>query len=97
MLTVREMALLQGFPEDYVFVSSSLANRYRHLGDAVPPLIAYQLSALVTWMKQGTKPNPKDWLLPGTSLREIDIRRKNSQSMQLAMFEQRFSPLSNNP
>lgn len=74
LLTVREMALLQGFPEDYDFVSESLANRYRHIGDAVPPLISYQLSALVAWMKTNVRPQPEEWIMPGTSLRRSDIR-----------------------
>jgi DNA (cytosine-5)-methyltransferase 1 len=75
LLTVREMALLNGFPEDYTFVSESLANRYRHIGDAVPPLISYQLSALVYWMKTGLRPEPEDWILPGTCLKCSDLRR----------------------
>jgi DNA (cytosine-5)-methyltransferase 1 len=75
LLTVREMALLQGFPETYHFVSRALANRYRHIGDAVPPLIAYQLSAIVIWMKTGVRPHPAEWVLPGTSLRADDIAR----------------------
>lgn len=74
LLSVREMALLQGFPKDYVFTSRSLANRYRHIGDAVPPLIAYQISALVTWMKTGLRPQPRDWVLAGTTLKLRDIR-----------------------
>jgi len=73
LLTVREMAILQGFPEEYTFASNSLANRYRHIGDAVPPLISYQLSALVAWMKTGFKPQPDQWILPGTSLRVTDV------------------------
>jgi DNA (cytosine-5)-methyltransferase 1 len=73
LLTVREMAQLQGFPSDFVFVSKSLANRYRHIGDAVPPLISYQLSALVAWMKTGNRPQPSEWILPGTSLSTGDV------------------------
>lgn len=74
LLTVREMATLQGFPTTYRFPSASLANRYRHIGDAVPPLISYQLSALVAWMKTGERPTPADWVLPGCSLRPDDIQ-----------------------
>jgi DNA (cytosine-5)-methyltransferase 1 len=76
LLTVREMASLQGFPHKYEFRSSSLANRYRHIGDAVPPLISYQLSALVQWMKSGKRPTPADWVLAGCSLRTSDITDK---------------------
>lgn len=39
LLTVREMALLQGFPEDYQF-TGSLSFKYRQIGDAVPPAVA---------------------------------------------------------
>ena len=73
LLTVREMSILQGFPENFIFASGSLANNYRHIGDAVPPMISYQLSALVTWMKTGIKPPPAEWVLPGTSLKTADI------------------------
>ncbi len=38
-LSVREMALLQGFPSDYVFLGR-LAARYNQIGDAVPPLFS---------------------------------------------------------
>lgn len=73
LLTVREMALLQGFPKDYIFTSRSLAHKYRHIGDAVPPMIAFQLSALVSWMKTGVRPAPRDWVLPGCTLKLEDI------------------------
>jgi DNA (cytosine-5)-methyltransferase 1 len=80
LLTAREMSLLQGFPDGYQFPVASLASRYRHIGDAVPPLISYQLSALVAWMKTGRRPRPKDWLLPGTSLRIEDVAEARTSS-----------------
>jgi DNA (cytosine-5)-methyltransferase 1 len=73
LLTVREMASLQGFPFDYRFPAKAVSNRYRHIGDAVPPLIAYQMSALAVWMKTGKKPDPPDWIMPGTTLRPDDL------------------------
>jgi DNA (cytosine-5)-methyltransferase 1 len=79
LLTVREMALLQGFPDGYVFSGTSLSNRYRHIGDAVPPLISYQLSALVTWTKTGKRPRSAAWVLPGSSLRPRDIHLVTGQ------------------
>lgn len=39
LLTVREMALIQGFPADYHFLGS-LSFKYRQIGDAVPPLVS---------------------------------------------------------
>lgn len=76
LLTVREMATLQGFPFDYKFPAKALTNRYRHVGDAVPPLIAYQMSALAKWMKSGIRPHPGDWAMPNTALRAEDIRSR---------------------
>ena len=73
LLTVREMASLQGFPFDYRFPAKAVANRYRHIGDAVPPVIAYQMSALAKWMKTGVRPEPPDWVMPNTVLRVEDI------------------------
>lgn len=73
LCTVRELALLQGFLRDYEFASSSLVNKYRHLGDAVPPLIAYQLASLVRWILEGKRPTPEDMVLPGTTLQAKDI------------------------
>jgi DNA (cytosine-5)-methyltransferase 1 len=73
LLTVREMATLQGFPFDYRFPAKAVANRYRHIGDAVPPIIAYQMSALAKWMKTGVRPGPADFVMPNTTLRVADI------------------------
>ncbi|WP_397506060.1 DNA cytosine methyltransferase [Qipengyuania sp. R86523] len=76
LLTVREMATLQGFPFDYVFAARSIANRYRHIGDAVPPLIAWQFACLAEWMKIGRRPEPEQWVMPKTSLCSADLRRQ---------------------
>jgi DNA (cytosine-5)-methyltransferase 1 len=73
LLTVREMATLQGFPFDYKFPAKAVANRYRHIGDAVPPVVAHQMSALAKWMKTGMRPEPSDWVMPNTVLRVEDI------------------------
>ena len=75
LLTVREMATLQGFPFHYHFPSRAVANRYRVIGDAVPPLIAWQIRACVDWMRSGRKPDPIEWVMADTSLRMADLRR----------------------
>jgi DNA (cytosine-5)-methyltransferase 1 len=73
LCTVREMALLQGFPSNYMFDAASLTNMYRHVGDAVPPLVSYQLAHLTDWILSGDQPAPETLPLPGTSLRVEDI------------------------
>ena len=84
LLSVREMSILQGFPIDYVFMSS-LANKYRHIGDAVPPLISYQLGKLCEWILSGEKPKIQEIILPKTSLRveDIMISGKDLRQMEL--------------
>ena len=49
-LSVREMALLQGFPPDYHF-EGSLPAKYNQIGDAVPPLVAEQIARHVLSMR----------------------------------------------
>ncbi|MEV1045981.1 DNA cytosine methyltransferase [Streptomyces sp. NPDC049916] len=73
LCTVRELAILQGFPNDYQFTDSSRQNAYRHVGDAVPPLISHQLAWLSSWMLTGRKPTPSDFILDNTTLKPGDI------------------------
>ncbi len=73
LCTVREMGLLQGFPGDYEFVSSSVTKLYRHIGDAVPPLVAYQIASLLHWILGADRPQPSEMVLPGCSLTPEDI------------------------
>jgi len=74
LCTVREMSILQGFPRDYRF-AGSLVNMYRHIGDAVPPLISYQLAGLCRWILAGERPEPEELILPGCHLSPDDLQR----------------------
>jgi DNA (cytosine-5)-methyltransferase 1 len=78
LCTVRELAILQGFPRGFRFAGRSLSNMYRHIGDAVPPLIAFQLAHVASWILTGTKPSLRDIVLPNTSLRPTDLARSRS-------------------
>ena len=72
LCTIREMAILQGFPRGYKFVGTT-ANMYRHVGDAVPPLISFQLAALSYWILTGVRPECDQMVLPHTHLTIDDI------------------------
>jgi DNA (cytosine-5)-methyltransferase 1 len=72
LCTVREMSILQGFPRDYAFVGS-LSNMYRHIGDAVPPLISFQLAVLCQWILTGDRPDPGQLILGGCHLTPGDV------------------------
>jgi DNA (cytosine-5)-methyltransferase 1 len=74
LCTVREMSLLQGFPRDYGF-AGTVANMYRHIGDAVPPLISYQLAGLCEWILTGVRPSAEELILPGSHLTSGDLVR----------------------
>ncbi|MEM8603392.1 MAG: DNA cytosine methyltransferase [Cyanobacteria bacterium P01_H01_bin.121] len=56
LLTVREMALLQGFPPDYWFEGPLLA-KYNQIGNAVPPLIASKIAEYILALLNKDMPN----------------------------------------
>lgn len=73
LCTMREMAIIQGFPSHYTFTARSRKNNYRHIGDAVPPLISYQLAHVVAWMLTGVRPRLESVLLPDTHMKASDL------------------------
>ncbi|UHD17663.1 DNA cytosine methyltransferase [Thiocapsa bogorovii] len=76
LCSVREMAMLQGFPNDFVFADAALSNLYRHIGDAVPPLISHQIAHLCEWILTGRRPTLVETLLPGAHLTREDVTRE---------------------
>lgn len=83
LCTVREMGLLQGFPDTYRFESKSLANKYRHIGDAVPPLISFQIANMCDWILSRRKPKLEDCILTGSTLSPENIRKRSRRQMEL--------------
>jgi DNA (cytosine-5)-methyltransferase 1 len=81
LCSVREIAILQGFPNDFVLNGASVSNMYRHLGDAVPPLISYQLAHLAHWILSGRQPSIASILLRGAHLCRSDLVRKEQQEL----------------
>ena len=73
LCTVTEMAVLNGFPNQYQFNGASLANIYRHIGDAVPPMISYQIAHLCRWILTNEQPGMQELVLAETSLRPSDL------------------------
>lgn len=88
LCTVREMSILQGFPKDYKFIASGISNIYRQIGDAVPPLISYQLAKICEWILSDRKPSINSIILPNTHLMYEDIEtvRKETSYFQLSLF-----------
>ncbi|MEH6652341.1 MAG: DNA cytosine methyltransferase [Motiliproteus sp.] len=78
LCTIRELATLQGFPKNYNFVANSLANRYRHIGDAVPPLISFQIANLCHASLKGYKPTLNDSILPNSTLTIADLEKADN-------------------
>jgi len=58
-LTARECAILQSFPDDFVFCGS-LSSQHRQIGNAVPPLIGEHLAKTIKRYVQNDNPE-KNW------------------------------------
>ena len=46
VISVREAARLQSFPDDYIFYTGK-QNQYKQVGNAVPPILAYELAKAI--------------------------------------------------
>lgn len=57
LLSVREMALIQGFPADYRFMGN-ISSKYRQIGDAVPPMIATMIAQSIADNIAGNASSP---------------------------------------
>jgi DNA (cytosine-5)-methyltransferase 1 len=53
ILSVREIARIQTFPDDFVFLGSNIKSKYEQIGNAVPPLAAKLLGLqLMDYLRQ---------------------------------------------
>lgn len=54
ILSVREIARIQTFPDDFVFQGKTVRSKYQQIGNAVPPLMAFQIASQ---LKKYLRPN----------------------------------------
>lgn len=46
-MTVREVARVQGFPDDFQFIYDSINDAYKMIGNAVPVNLAYEIASAI--------------------------------------------------
>jgi len=46
-MTIREIARIQGFPDDFKFVYSNTNDAYKMIGNAVPVNLAYEIACSI--------------------------------------------------
>lgn len=46
-MTIREIARIQGFPDDFKFIYAHTNNAYKMIGNAVPVNLAYEIAVAI--------------------------------------------------
>lgn len=46
-MTVREVARIQGFPDNFKFIYQNVNDAYKMIGNAVPVNLAYEIAAAI--------------------------------------------------
>ena len=46
-MTIREVARVQGFPDDFKFIYKETNNAYKMIGNAVPVNLAYEIATAI--------------------------------------------------
>ncbi|WP_462426394.1 DNA cytosine methyltransferase [Anaerotignum lactatifermentans] len=52
-MTIREIARIQGFPDDFQFLYKEINNAYKMIGNAVPVNLAYEIATAIKLFLQG--------------------------------------------
>lgn len=58
-MTVREVARVQGFPDDFKFIYTSVDNAYKMIGNAVPVNLAYEVAVAIKKELEGKRVSTK--------------------------------------
>ena len=52
-MTIREIARVQGFPDDFKFIYEDTNNAYKMIGNAVPVNLAYEIAVAIKKYLEG--------------------------------------------
>ena len=52
-MTIREIARVQGFPDDFKFIYKETNNAYKMIGNAVPVNLAYEIAVAIKLFLEG--------------------------------------------
>ena len=58
-MTIREVARIQGFPDDFKFIYKNTNDAYKMIGNAVPVNLAYEIALGIKQALQGSKRHQK--------------------------------------
>jgi len=58
-LSVREVARIQSFPDWFAFKGKTVQSKYKQIGNAVPPRLAYEIALLLSDVLQGKSSDRK--------------------------------------
>ena len=72
VFSVREAARIQSFPDWFGFAGKSVASKYRQVGNAVPPRLAYELGNAVVSALRGNRIGMGEFLSLGRPFRPSD-------------------------
>ncbi|NEU59209.1 DNA cytosine methyltransferase [Halorussus sp. MSC15.2] len=97
--TIREIATIQGFPITYQFTGTSQAQKWRRVGDAVPPTMAFHLAQAIqrdAGVDVAEQPEVSQECPPiETNLNDRDTSWKGRRSLSIARNFRHHVPLDN--
>jgi DNA-cytosine methyltransferase len=97
--TIREIACIQGFPITYQFTGSSQAQKWRRVGDAVPPTMAFEIGCAIREAMGLSIPEEPalnlDTPRPETNLNERDTSWKGRRRLSISRNFRHHVPVDN--